>query len=295
MKISESYIFVRAWAYRRYKQLLVVNIRRNVNIYQVKKDLGPITQYTSADRRRTREANDMTSATLIGALVTASFLGITHGIEPDHVAGISSLAGEAGGTRLSAVVGACFSLGHVVLVVVWLGFIVFFSGLDTFPHGLDRFGTVGAALLLAGLGTVMVGGGLRVVVQTDEHSHGSVTHEHSHMHLPLTGVDHHSHEVSSYLKTGLLGALFTLSPPLSMIAFASTLFPEYSLGAVGLAVAVYAVSITFTMSAIGAGVGAVFETTRSLDARAYGAIRTVAGIAILSLAVVMLSSTLPVV
>lgn len=235
----------------------------------------------------------MTSATLISALVTAGALGITHGIEPDHIAGISSLAGEAGGSRLSAIVGACFSLGHVVLVVVWLGVIVFFSGLDALPRGLDIFGTVGAALLLAGLGTVMVIGGLGVVVRTDEHSHGSVTHEHPHMHLPLAGGSDHDHDVSSYLKTGLLGALFTLSPPLSMIAFAGTLFPQHGLSTVGLAVAVYAVSITFTMSAIGAGVGATFDTAQSLDTRAYGAIRTVAGIAVVSLAVVMLGSTLP--
>lgn len=235
----------------------------------------------------------MTSATLISAFVTAGVLGITHGIEPDHIAGISSLAGEAGGSRLSAIVGACFSLGHVVLVVVWLAVIVFFSGLDALPPGLDIFGTVGAALLLAVLGTVMVVGGLWVVVRTDEYSHGSMTHEHPHLHLPLAGGGDHDHDVSSYLTTGLLGAMFTLSPPLSMIAFAGTLFPQHSLSTVGFAVAVYAVSITFTMSAIGAGVGATLDTAQSLDTRAYGAIRTVAGIAVVSLAVVMLGSTLP--
>ena len=240
----------------------------------------------------------MTSATLLGALATAGVLGFTHAIEPDHVAGISSLAGEAGDSRLSAVVGACFSLGHVALVVVWLGVMAVLSGQGALPSGLDAAGTVGAALLLGGLGTLMAVGGLRTVVRTDEHSHGDVTHEHPHLHLPLPGVgshdhDDHDHGVAAYLKTGLLGALFTLSPPLSMIAFAGTLFPQYGLSAVSLAVVVYAVSITITMSAIGAGVGTAFGTARTLDARAYGAVRTVAGAAVVALAGVMLASTLP--
>ena len=266
----------------------------------------------------------MTSATVLGALATAGVLGFTHAIEPDHVAGISTLAGETGDSRLSAVVGACFSLGHVALVVVWLGVLAVLGGQGALPPGLDTVGTVGAALLLGVLGTVMAVGGLRVVVRTDEHSHGDVTHEHPHLSLPLPGVgnhghehdgehdhdhgtdhghpddhdhdhpDDHAHSLGAYLKTGLLGALFTLSPPLSMIAFAGTLFPQYGFGAVSLAVVVYAVSITLTMSAIGAGVGATLDTTRHLDARAYGAVRTVAGAAVVALAGVMLATTLPV-
>ncbi len=240
----------------------------------------------------------MTSATLLGALATAGVLGFTHAIEPDHVAGISSLAGEAGDSRLSAVVGACFSLGHVALVVVWLGVMAVLSGQGALPSGLDAVGTVGAALLLGGLGTLMAVGGLRTVVRTDEHSHGGVTHEHPHLHLPLPGVGSHGHGdhdhgIAAYLKTGLLGALFTLSPPLSMIAFAGTLFPQYGLSAVSLAVVVYAVAITATMSAIGAGVGTAFGTARTLDARAYGAVRTVAGAAVVALAALMLASTFP--
>lgn len=248
----------------------------------------------------------MTAATLAGALVTAGVLGITHAIEPDHVAGISSLAGGAGDSRLSAITGACFSLGHVALVVVWLAVLALLGGRGTSPGGFESLGTIGAALLLAGLGTVMAVGGLRTVARTDEHSHDGVTHEHLHVHLPLPGVGghddahdnagnahEHGHGTRTYLKISLLGALFTLSPPLSMIAFAGTLFPRYGLGAVSLAVVVYAVSITLTMSAVGVGVGTVFGTTRTLDARAYGAVRAVAGVAVVALAAAMLAATTP--
>lgn len=252
----------------------------------------------------------MTSATVLGALATAGVLGFTHAIEPDHVAGISTLVGDTGDSRLSAIVGACFSLGHVALVVCWLAVLALLGGQGALPSGLDTLGTVGAALLLGALGTAMAVGGLRLVVRTDEHSHGEVTHEHPHLSVSVPGLgghdhahadhDHthddtreHGHGVRAYLKTGLLGALFTLSPPLSMLAFAGTLFPQYGFGAVSLAVVVYAVSITLTMSAIGAGVGAAVDTTRRLDARAYGAVRTVAGTAVVALAAVMLATSLP--
>lgn len=237
----------------------------------------------------------MTVSTLLGALVTAGVLGLTHGIEPDHVAGIASLAGETADSRLSAVVGACFSLGHVALVVAWLGVLAVLNGRGALPTGLDAFGTAGAALLLAGIGAFTAVGGLRAVIRPDEHSHGDVTHGHLHVHLPRFGRTDHDHVVRSYLETGLLGALFTLSPPLSMLAFAGTLFPQYGISAVTLAVVVYTLSITLTMSAVGAGVGTAFGRVRELDARAYGAVRVVAGVAAASLAVVMFGSAGPVV
>lgn len=57
------------------------------------------------------------TATVVAALTTPGLLGVTHAVEPDHVAGISSLTSEYADARLSALVSACFSLGHVALVV----------------------------------------------------------------------------------------------------------------------------------------------------------------------------------
>ena len=72
-------------------------------------------------RRDGDDAGTVVTATLVGALVTASVLGVTHAVEPDHVAGIASLTGRFGDARLSALVGVWFSLGHVALVVGWRG------------------------------------------------------------------------------------------------------------------------------------------------------------------------------
>ncbi len=248
------------------------------------------------------------SATLLGALATAGLLGVTHAIEPDHVAGISSLTSRYGDPRLSAVVGACFSAGHVALVVVWLAVGYVLLGRTDYPPVFDAIGTLGVAAVLGLLGATMAVGGLRSVLHAHEHEHDGEVHAHPHIHLPLiggdgrgdhaddgrAGSDHdHGHGVASYLKTGLVGALFTLSPPLSMILFSSTLFPQYGGGAVALSVVVYAVAITATMSLIGLGVGSAFGFVTD-DPRAYGALRGVGGVVVAGFALSMALGVAPV-
>jgi ABC-type nickel/cobalt efflux system permease component RcnA len=288
------------------------------------------------------------SATLWGALATAGVLGVTHAVEPDHVAGISSVTSQYGDSRLSALVGACFSLGHVALVIVWLVGGYLLLGRTEYPAVFDTVGTLGVAVLLGVLGAAMAVGGLRSIRHSHVHEHDGTTHAHSHLHLPLIGgdqdhpasgdhahpesadhghsddaghthdgasyestrtvgdsqvaTDHgrestdgvvphaHGHGIGAYLKTGVVGALFTLSPPLSMILFASTLFPQYGGGAVALAVAAYAVSITVTMSAIGAGVGTLFGAT-TVSPRLHAGARAFAGVVVVGFAVSMLPGT----
>lgn len=223
----------------------------------------------------------------VSALVTAGVLGITHAIEPDHVAGISSLTSEYGDARLSAVIGACFSLGHVALVVAWLGVASLALERTSFAPLLDTVGTLSVGVVLGSLGAAMAAGGLCRVVRTDEHAHGDVIHSHPHVHLPLPGFGghDHDHDVRSYLGTGLVGALFTLSPPVSMIVFASTLLPDYGVTVVTSAVVTYGVAITATMSLLGAGAGALFGLTRERSVAFHGTAQLVVGLAVAAFAV----------
>jgi putative Mn2+ efflux pump MntP len=252
------------------------------------------------------------SVSVAGAVLTASVLGVTHAIEPDHVAGIASLTSRYGDSRLSALVGACFSAGHVALVVVWLTLGYLLLGRTEFPAVFDRVGTLGVGVLLSLLGGALVLSGVRGVASahSHEHEHGDDTHSHAHAHLSLlSGDDHadtvdaegnhadtahaHNHTVRAYLKTGVVGALFTFSPPLSMIAFSATLFSADP-GLVALAVVAYAVGITATMSALGAGVGAAFGVASELNVRVYGGVQALAGLLVVGLAVSILVGTVPV-
>jgi ABC-type nickel/cobalt efflux system permease component RcnA len=253
---------------------------------------------------------------VVGAVATAAALGVTHAIEPDHVAGVASVTGRYGDRRLSAIVGACFAAGHVALVVAWLavGYVVL--GQTDFGSIYDVVGTAGVALLLGVLGTAMTIGGLQSVVHAHEHAHGEDmdshddadghanddAHSHYHVHLPFVGAAHghdsattedaqptaddahaHDHTVRRYLLTGVVGALFTLSPPLSMLAFVAVVLPEHGPGAVALAVLAYTVGIAGTMGALGAGVGTLFDTIADRP-RTYAAARTVAGLLVLAVA-----------
>lgn len=226
------------------------------------------------------------TATVVAALTTAGLLGVTHAVEPDHVAGISSLTSGYGDARLSALAGACFSLGHVALVVAWLAVAYAVVGRTSFPAAVDAAGTVGVGVGLGLLGTAMALGGLRSVVRTGEHDHGDRRHSHPRLGLALPGAEGggHGHGTVAYLKTGVVGALFTLSPPVSMMVFAATLFPEYGAGVVVLAVVTYGVAITATMSAVGAGAGAAFGATKGWGGRCHAVAKLVAGIAIAVLA-----------
>lgn len=261
------------------------------------------------------------TATLIGALATALILGATHAIEPDHVAGISSLTSRYGDPRLSAMVGVCFGAGHVVLVVAWLVVAYLILGSTTFPESIDTLGTVGVSILLAGLGALLTTRGYRAAARTHTreahsgseqqdrrrangqhcHQHNQHTHKHGHndtgdadphLHLPLVGGYGHKHTTRAYLRTGVVGALFTLSPPLSMIAFAGTLLPTLGFETVALAVLAYAVSITLAMAAIGASISTVLRVSERYN-RAYGAVRIAVGLSVVGFGVITFVDAFP--
>ena len=212
---------------------------------------------------------------VVGVLVTAAVLGITHGIEPDHVAGISALTHEAGSARVSAVVGACFAIGHIVLVALWVAVAYVLLDTRSFPHTLETVGLVVVGVVLALLGGMLGVTGTRKLLHKHGHSHpGDEYHAHYHVHVPapvrklnvFTADEHaHEHTVTEYLKIGVLGALFTLSPPISMIAFLSVFLPSSNDALMVPVVATYGIAITVTMTLIGGGAGKLFQFTRVRD------------------------------
>lgn len=235
----------------------------------------------------------MRSSSLLVGLAIAGLLGVTHAIEPDHVAGISALTSEYADSRLSMVAGACFALGHVGLVVCWVLVGYLLLGRSTFPSAFDTVGSVGVGVLLGVLGAAMAVRGIRRVVHSHAHEHDDRIHRHPHLHLPPGYGGHdHEHGVRQFLKTGAVGALFTLSPPLSMITFASTVFPNYGPGAVALAVGVYGLTITATMGLVGAGVGLAVGFLDEVGDQPYAACQILAGVVLTALSISVLNGGL---
>ncbi|HET7323781.1 MAG TPA: hypothetical protein VFJ06_05570 [Halococcus sp.] len=225
--------------------------------------------------------------TMIGpVLVTAAVLGITHGIEPDHAAGILSLTSESGDSRLAAVIGACFALGHVILVGVWIAIAQLFFEMTAIPKSFESVGTVVLGIVLLVLGGAIGVLGRRKFVHAHEHSHGDEgTHRHYHIHLPLIGNDHsaaaahtHDHSTAEYLRIGVIGALFTLSPPLSMMAFIAIVVADVGGGLIALVVCVYALAIVLTMATIGSGIGMVFSRVRTRGKKLHASAQLLAAV-----------------
>ncbi|MFB6170429.1 MAG: hypothetical protein ABEJ06_04695 [Haloarculaceae archaeon] len=205
-----------------------------------------------------------------GVLATAVLLGATHAVEPDHVAGIVALTADAANARLSALAGACFAVGHVALVALWVGFgtLLLDAVASDLPPGVARVGTLALGATLALLGAGMGYLGFRRLWRERPHYHAD-SGTHSHGVLALPGHADHGHDAVSYLKIGLVGALFTLSPPVTMLAFISGVASEVGLGATPLAILAYAVGIVGVMTAIGTGAGAAFRLVNRRGARVH--------------------------
>lgn len=235
----------------------------------------------------------------VGLVLTAGVLGITHGIEPDHVAGVTALTHKAGDARLSALVGGCFAVGHALLVVAWIAGAYLLFGTTSFPGYLETVGMTVVGTLLALLSLYLGVSGTRKLLHRHEHDHSDDgEHAHFHLHLPFdvrSDRKHgHKHTVFEYLKIGVVGALFTLSPPLSMIAFISVTMSESAGILLVGAVAAYTITIVATMAAIGGGAGALFDLTKARGERVHAASQVVASVLVLAFAVNILAAQVPV-
>jgi hypothetical protein len=184
-------------------------------------------------------------------VLAAALLGLTHAVEPDHVAGIAALAADAG-RRRAALVGACFAAGHVALVLVWV--VVGSVLLSRLPAtgALDRFGGVVLGVALLAVGALTAHGGIRTL-------RGATGHGHVHGRLGLVAADGGDPGVREYLGLGLVGALFTLSPPLSMLALVTGVLPTASTLAVLPLVVAYALGIGLAMTVVGGIAGGTFD------------------------------------
>lgn len=241
-----------------------------------------------------------------GLLVTASALGVTHGIEPDHMAGITALTHEAGDPKLSALVGGCFAAGHAILVVLWIALAYFLFGTTSFPPVFEQVGLLFVGTILSLLSLYLGITGMRKLLHKHRHDHSDSSHTHFHIHLPASirpetyrhgehaNSEHsHGHGVGKYLKIGTIGALFTLSPPVSMIAFVSVAMSGSSGTYMVGIVVTYAVSIVATMAAIGGGAGSLFRLSKSKGERFHALSQVAASVLVLALAVNLLVGTVP--
>lgn len=237
----------------------------------------------------------------LGLFVAAAVLGVTHGFEPDHAVGISALTTDAHEWRHAALVGGCFAVGHVVIVLAWMA-VLTAIGLSAggVPVVVERAGS-----LLPG-GVMLGVGGLLAVTGTSRLREGGKQRETLGARLATRLTAHgHSHERASadrhvgapaspregyrrYLRTGVVGSAFALSPPVSMLALVSTVLPTVGFGGAVSAVAVYAATLTTTMALIGGGLGEAFARVGERSRRAHAAFELLTSVVVVGFALHLL-------
>jgi len=228
------------------------------------------------------------SPTGFGVLGAAAVLGVTHALEPDHAAGISALTSETDRWTHAAFVGGSFAVGHVAVVVAWVAVLgLLGAAASSVPGVVDEFGTVVAGGVLVAVAAALAATGahrLRAGGDGDDTDGRGIAgrllvRAQAHLHS-------HSHETrTDYLRTGVVGSLFALSPPVSMLALVSAVLPSAGLSMTAASVGVYAVAITATMCLVGTGLGGAFAAARRRGRRTHAAMELTASAAVLAFAV----------
>lgn len=193
-----------------------------------------------------------------------------------------------------------FALGHVSLVFGWLVAAYFLLENISLGQSLTTVGPIITGIVLTVLGVGLGVAGVRKLIHRHHHAHDGDEHEHYHLHLPFirrnlhdfTSRHSHEHAKREYLKIGLIGALFTLSPPLSMIAFISLTLPVVGGTIITGAVIIYSIAIISTMGLIGGGIGKLFDIIKTENEQIHALSQCTASIMIIGFAGYLLSQNL---
>ena len=123
----------------------------------------------------------------LGGLLLGLLVGLRHAIEPDHLAAVSTLVGDAPGARRGALLGAWWGVGHTVALLAVAAALMLLR--TTVPEGV-------AAGLEAAVGVMLVVLGVRAIARAIRegragaiatHRHGGTVHAHggvaAHVHV----------------------------------------------------------------------------------------------------------------
>lgn len=133
-------------------------------------------------------------------------LGILHGVGPDHLAALGTLATRRGDLKEAIGVAIRFGAGHAALLAVGAGLAlgVGFVIPEAFERAAEIFG--GSVVALLGLAALVDALGLRI--HSHSHTHGE--HDHQHLHVHVGPVRHDLHVGHRHGAT-LIGALLAVS------------------------------------------------------------------------------------
>lgn len=134
----------------------------------------------------------MNSLSIFSLLAFGFVLGLKHAVDADHLAAVSTMAGERRSLFSSSLIGALWGLGHTISLMA-AGVLVIVLHLQI-SRTVEQTLEFGVGLMLIGLGVNALrklarGGRVHLHV----HEHGGHLHAHPHIHEPLPSEEPHTH------------------------------------------------------------------------------------------------------
>lgn len=223
----------------------------------------------------------------IGSLLAFGFvLGLKHAVDADHLAAVSTMAGERRSLLSSSLIGALWGLGHTISLMI-AGIVVIvlhFQISETVKQSLE----FSVGLMLVGLGLNALrklarGGQVHIHV----HEHGGHLHAHPHVHDRVHKEEPHTHHgLGLGARPFLIGLMHGLAGSAALMLLVLTTVASPFIGLVYIVIfgagSIGGMMIMSTLFALPA------RFTAARFTRANFALRCVAGIFSLSFGLVMI-------
>jgi cytochrome c biogenesis protein CcdA len=163
---------------------------------------------------------DFSQLTLILSL--AFGLGLLHSLDADHIMAVSNLASSRPDSKNTIRFCLRWAVGHG-LTLLFVGLLVFILGLSL-PESLSRYAEIVVAMLLIGIGLIVLFEVIRKQAHIHFHQHdGLPAHAHWHRHHQDRS---HAHAHTAVL-VGMLHGLAGSAPLLALIPIAMSEQPIY--------------------------------------------------------------------
>jgi ABC-type nickel/cobalt efflux system permease component RcnA len=193
------------------------------------------------------------------ALPFMFWLGMLHGLGPDHLAAVTALVARGGNTRSASYVGFKFGLGHMGVLGIVCGAALLCK--FTIQPGFERTAEVFGGILLIAIGISMCRdlGGVQVYAHRHVHQHDGTVHEHVHLHVGDKDAPHQKQHGHPHMGT-LFGGLFAFSGARAMLTTVAVVVAKLPSVPVLIAyILLFGAGIILTMSVYGAIVARFYK------------------------------------
>ena len=170
---------------------------------------------------------------MLSFFTLALLVGMSHALEADHVAAVSSMAARETSMKTIVRTGAVWGLGHTLTLMGFAGAAILLG--TALSDGLAHWLEFCVGLMLVGLGAHVLYRLVRERIHFHMHRHADgVAHFHAHSHAGETAQDHspkrHDHNHKPFpLRALVVGMMHGMAGTAALLVLSATAAPTSSL------------------------------------------------------------------